>query len=187
MLGLFMATGLVVAVFSLYKASMDGLMKKVGLVGNDFSVGIMRDKIKQAFGQAQGAIACDLPTRVSGAVKFLLSGDDKQGGLAFRLGTSRVICGARMLANGNGEAGTYEVLKGMGYLKQGYTFVAERVETDERVCTSLPQEPIDETVNEVLEATSGKIFQLIWDDWQKVVDLRKPVDARCLDLRQKSR
>jgi hypothetical protein len=179
--------GLGVAVISAYKASVDGLMKKVGLVGSDFSVTVVREKIANSIVATQSSIACDLPSRITSAVQFILSSDQEQGQLAFRLGESRIHCGERILAQGNTEVGTYEILKGMGYLKQGYAFVQSRIDVDRRVCVGMPDQSLTTTVNDILDATSGKIYELIWNDWQKVVEMKKPLDAACIDQRMQSR
>lgn len=181
--GLFLLIGLVVAVFSLYRASVDGLMQSLGLVGGDFSVGVVQDKIDQAVAGTKGKIACDLPTRLRGTMAFFLASDQEQGQLSFRLGEARIKCGAVMLAEGEVEVGTYEIVKGMGYLTQGYAFVAERMEIDPRVCEGLPNQEVDKTVEGVLAATSGRVYEIIWDDWEDIIDLREPVVRTCLDQR----
>lgn len=186
-LGVLLALGLGVAILSAYKASVAGVMKQVGLVGSDFSVAVVKEKIAKAVTNTQSTLSCDLPTRIQGAVKFMYSSDTEQGRLAFRLGESRIQCGARMLANDNVENGTYEIIKGMGYLTQGYHFVQERIVADSGVCEGLPSNELSITMNQILDATSGKVYELIWNDWQEVNKLRTEIDSRCVDQRMQTR
>ena len=178
-LSLFLTVGIVVAVVSLYNASVIGTMGKLGLVGSDFQAGILRDKLDINYLIARGELKCGLVNRVSGAVRFLLSSDNQQGELAFVLGEQRILCGAGMIASGQVEEGTYEVIKGMGYLKDGYTFVYERAEIEPRVCSNLPDLSVDIVTGKLIEGTSGRVYELLFDEWTRVIELRRVVDTIC--------
>lgn len=186
-IGLFLLIGLIIAVFSLYKASVNGLLNNVGLVGSDFSVAVVQDEIRKAVLATKGKFRCDLPSRLKGTVSFMLASDQEQGQLAFRLGEGRMVCGASMLAEGDVEVGTYEILKGIGYLKQGYQFVTERAELDRRVCAGLPGGELAGTMSQILDATSGKVYEIISTEWRDLSRIREPAEAACLDHRNSVR
>lgn len=179
--------GIGIAAVSFYRSSVSGLMTQVGLVGSDFNAAVATDKVDSVVSGIKGTLACDLPTRMKGAITFMLGGDEEQARLAFKLGDSRIKCGAVMLSQGKAEEGTYEIIKGIGYLKQGYSFVSDRVAVDRRVCSGVPGGDVDTTIVGVLDATSGRMYEIIWKDWQEVVEVRKPVAEACLDQRNSTR
>ncbi len=185
--GIFLLIGIVIAFFSLYKASVDGLMTQLGLVGSDFSVSVVQEKLAEINEEAKSTLKCELPSRIRGSVIFLLSRDENQGRQAFYLGQERIKCGAAMLASGDVETGTYEVVKGIGYLNKGYQFVNERGELDGRVCESLPTQEIGTTVQQILEATSGKVFEIVWEEWQGIAKTKEQAEKICLDQRNSTR
>lgn len=180
---LFITLGVGVALLSTYKASVEGLMSQVGLVNSDFSSAVVTDKLRAV----RRDFVCNLPSRIKGAITFTLSGDDEQGALSFQLGESRINCGAQMLSDGDTEAGTYEILKGFGYLTKGYTFVQERATIDRRACATLPEDNVTQTVATVLEATNGKVYELLWSSWQDLLKLKLAVEDVCLDQRNRTR
>lgn len=184
---MFLFVGLIIAFLSLYKASINGLLKNVGLVGSDFSTEVVHDELRKAVLLTKGKFSCDLPTRMKGTISFMLASDQEQGQLAFRLGEGRMVCGATLLSQGDVEVGTYEILKGIGYLKQGYSFVSERMDIDRRVCDGLPGAEAAETMSRILEATSGKVFEILSDEWHELERVREPVESACLDQRNRLR
>lgn len=179
--------GIGVAGFSLYNASVTGTMQKMGLVGSDFSASVITDKLDQSILSVKSTFKCGLPTRIKQAASFLLSSDEKQGQLAFTLGVDRINCGAAMIAEGHVETGTYELLKGIGYMQSGYKFASERMNIDYRVCHYLPDNKVHETVYTLLAATSGRVHELIFNEWGKVIQLSEQVEPVCLKQRMKTR
>jgi len=188
LIGFLVIIGVSVAVLSIYRASVNGLMTQIGLVESDFDTSVERTKLGEAITGLNSTLKCDLFTRLKGTMSFMLGGDEEQGKLAFALGESRINCGAALLSQGKAEEGTYEIVKGFGYLKQGFKFVGERVGVDRRVCSGLPTgSTISETVGEILDATNGKVYEIVWEEWQDVVEVREPVEQACLDQRNSTR
>lgn len=185
--GLFLLVGVVIAFLSIYKASVGGLMKKMGLIESDFSVAVVQDKLKQISLETKSKLACDLPSRVRSSITFLLSSDQKQGTLAFSMGQQRIKCGTAMLGSGDVETGTYEIVKGMGYLNQGYMFVTERAEVDSRVCEGLPGQELNTTVQEILGATSGKVYEIVGEEWRSIAKVKESAEKLCLDQSLRTR
>lgn len=186
-LSIFLIVGLAIAIYSVYKASVAGTMDKLGLVGADFASSVNREQLADQYVVAKSGIKCGLLNRLSGTIQLLVSADDRQGELSFRLGKNRILCGAEMLSGGIVENGTHEVLKGMGYLQDGYRFVQERAEVDYRVCRFLPEADLEMTVNQILLATEGRVHDLLFDEWAEVRYLREQVDPVCLEERQSVR
>lgn len=184
---LLVVTGIAVAVFSLYTLSVKGTMNKLGLVGSDFSTSVISEQLDQKVLSIKSMTQCGMVARVAGAMNFLISSDDKQGELSFRLGQDRIKCGAAIIAEGSVETGTYEVLKGIGYLQSGYNFVNERMGVDYRVCRFFPDAEVSTTISTLLAGTTGRVNELIFDEWGKVLQLREKVEPECLSIRQKTR
>lgn len=187
MAGVVIVVGLVIAIVSLYRSSVDSFMQKSGLIGADWSTVVFKEKIDNLVNVTRGTLACDLPTRLKGSVAYLLGGEEQKVKMSFVLGEARIKCGAVMLSEGKTEEGTYEVVKGIGYLKQGFRAARERVVVDRRVCDTIPEVDYEDLVGEVLEATSGKVYQVIWDSWGEVVEDREVVQQMCLDQRNSRR
>lgn len=180
-IGFFLVLGIAIGVFSVYKASVDGLMRKVGLVRADFNVAVIQEKIMNVLAGAKVKTACDLPTRLRGITKFKLASDREQGKLAFEIGEQRIYCGSTLLTQGRAQEGTYEIIKGISYLRQGYQFVEERAETERAVCQDMPDQDLDLLVGNILESTSGKVYEVIWHEWKQTAESRAQVSALCLD------
>ena len=187
LLGLLLSVGVLIAVFSLYQISLSGTMKKMGLEGADFANMISVDKLTNAGMAAKGELECGFGNRVKSSVEFLLAGDSKQGQLSFRLGERRIICGAGMMRSGKGETGTYEVMKGLGYLKTGYGYVVERGSVDTRACENLFDRNVEEVMVELISSTNGRVYELLYKEWLEVIQLQEQVDEMCLDGRESRR
>jgi len=95
----------------------------------------------------------------------------------------RILCGAGMMQEGKIESGTYEVAKGMGYLTSGYNYTIERGSVDLRACEKLPGLEVDEAMVGLLSSSNGQVFELLSEEWKKVIVLREQVDQICLDGR----
>lgn len=186
-LGVFLSVGVMVAMISFYEISLSSSMKKLGLVDADFAGAVSREKLTEWGIAAKAGWECGMPNRVKGVVEFLLSGDSEQGQLSFRLGEMRVRCGAGMMREGEVETGTYEVTKGLGYLREGYKYLGERGGVDLRVCEGLPSAEVEKTIAGLLSGTSGKIYELLRDEWGKVVILQEQAAELCLDERESRR
>lgn len=179
-----LAVGLVVAVISTYRLSVTGLMNQVGLVGADFGAAINRSKLNRDVAEAKSFFTCNVANRIKGTLEMLLGGDRQQAELAFKLGEARITCGEAMMYEGKAENGTYEIIKGMGYYSKGYQFITERTAADRTVCKGMPDNSMDFRVSGILEATNGKIFEIIWKEWQDVKALRAEAQRECIDSRQ---
>ena len=175
--------GVGVAVVSTYKMSVSGLMEQVGLVQADFGASVSSEKLSGVVYETKSLFACNLAARVKGSMEFILGGDRQQAELAFKLGESRIICGAAMMYEGKVEEGTYEVIKGMGYMNKGYDFVIERAELDRTVCKGIPGESLDQKISEILDATTGRVYEIIWSEWQNVRAKRVEAQQKCLDAK----
>lgn len=186
-IGIFLSLGVLVAATSLYQMSLSGTMKKLGLYGSDFTSAVSRDKLSELGIQVKTGWECGLPSRIKGALGFMLSGDAEQGQLSFRLGEMRVQCGAGMIQDGRVEEGTYEVAKGLGYLESGYDYVLERGMVDMRVCEGLPGANTDEVMAALLSSTSGRVHELLYNEWTRLLAQSEEVEQICLDVRESRR
>lgn len=171
--------GVGVALISIYDASVEGMMGKLGLRGADFANEVKLQPVGGKYLEAARTLKCGLVGRVMGAVKLALSRDGQQGQLAFILGKERIQCGEAMLALHKEEAGTYEVVKGMGYLLQGYGFVEERVGADSRACRGLPGSELDTLMAEIVGGTEGRVGEIVGREWERVGEQRARVELLC--------
>lgn len=185
--GFTLLLGLFIALISVYRASVAGTMGKLGLVRSDFAATVNTDSLSDQYLAVASDLRCGIMNRFSGTIQFFLSSDDRQGELSFRLGRNRILCGASLLAASQAESGTYEVLKGIGYLKEGYRFVAERASVDYRVCRNLPETDVHTAMHDLLLATEGRVHELLSDEWGDVLLLQQQVDPVCLEGRDSVR
>lgn len=186
-LGLGLMAGVLVGVFSLYQLSVDSTLKKLGLIGADLAATVEEAQVTDWRAKVESNLRCGIANRIRGTMEFMLSGDSEQGQLSFRLGEHRIKCGASMISEGQVEVGTYEVLKGLGYLKEGYKFVGERGSVDLRVCEELPGREVSEVMSELLSNTTGRVHELLYEDYGEVLLLEKPVWETCIDERNSRR
>jgi len=182
-MGGLLTLGVLVGVMTVYQASYTNMMNKLGLVGADFSLAVKREQLRKTGMEIRGGWECGLPNRIRGSVEFMLSGDSEQGQLAFRLGQIRLACGAGMLERGEVETGTYEIMKGLGYLADGYRFVVERGSVDLRACEGLPGGEVKTMMDGLLSATSGRVHELLYEEWGNIVKQQGAVAKMCLDER----
>lgn len=187
LLGLFLSMGVLIAMMSFYEISLSGTMDKLGLVGADLTNMVSSENLNELGLSVKSGWECGLVSRAKGSVEFFLSGDSEQGQLSFRLGELRVLCGAGMMKAGEVETGTYEVMKGLGYLLTGYEQAIERGSVDLRACENLPDHALRTTMVGLISSTSGKVYQLLSDEWGKVENLREQVEEMCLDERESRR
>lgn len=187
LLALFLGIGIVIASISLYQESYKGTLEKFGLVGGDFSQAVVKEKTSSWQAELRSGFECGLFNRMRGAAEFMLSGDSEQGQLSFRLAEARVVCGASMMREGKIEVGTYEVMKGLGYLESGYRWVGERGVVDLRVCEGLPDNQVEMVMGELLSSTVGRVHDLLYEKWGEIVSLREPVEIMCIDYRNSRR
>lgn len=183
LLGILLSAGVMIAVMSFYEISLSGTMEKLGLAGTDLTNMVSVESLNELGVSVQSGWECGLASRAKGSVEFLLVGDSQQGQLSFRLGEMRVLCGAGMMREGEVEAGTYEVMKGLGYLTAGYEHVIERGSVDTRACELLPEGELDNVIAGLISSTSGKVYELLYEEWGDIIVLQEQVEEMCLDWR----
>ncbi|MFH2019285.1 MAG: hypothetical protein ABII80_01595 [bacterium] len=176
--------GVGIGMVSLYEASVAGFMRQMGLVGADFRTTVVKEKIEGLARGMETEAKCDLVSKVKGSIEYMAGSPKRRESLAFVLGKERLKCGVRMLANEKVNEGTYEIVKGIGYASQGYELLREQVKTQPEKCEEIPGDEFEKTVNEVLAATTGKIFQVLDFEWQKTLEKRSLLQESCFAERE---
>jgi len=179
--------GFGIGAVSLYEASVAGFMKQMGLVGADFEVTMVKERIegmRQEIGEDSG---CDLLSKGIDSVKYVLSKEPEKIQMAFELGEQRMECGVRMLADERVSEGTYEIVKGMGYIARGYQLIGENTESQPGGCGLLSGEEKNLFVNRILTTTTGKVYEIISAKWRETEEQGKVVRERCFAEQQEMR
>lgn len=179
---LFMGIG--IGAISLYEASVAGFMRQMGLVGADFRTAIAKDKIEELAHEMETEAKCDLFRKVKSSIEYMMSNPEQRKSLAFVLGKERVKCGVRMLTKKKVNEGTYEIVKGIKYMSQGYDLIREDVETQSEKCEEIPGDELEQTINGILKATTGKIYQVLEFEWQKTMEKRSLLKESCFAKHQ---
>ncbi|MFH2085468.1 MAG: hypothetical protein ABII21_01605 [bacterium] len=172
--------GLLVGVVSLYMASLSGVMSKMGLVGGDFSQSIdVNELARQLVGQKE-EFSCSV-WHVAGHVPgyFFAQGEQKAM-LAGQLGGERIICGIRLVQNGNVERGVYTIVKGLYYLKNYYVEMRVLIEKDPKKC-NLVESKYERWVEGYLLATEGRAQEVVFGVYKQVEAARVGVEELCID------
>ncbi|MFZ2200177.1 MAG: hypothetical protein WAV40_05340 [Microgenomates group bacterium] len=173
--------GVAVGLFSLYTASLSGVMAKMGLYGGDFSNSIKFNELSRRLRNEEDrgncgvwAVARDIPGY------FLAKGVEKikLGGL---LGNERIKCGVRYVQEGNVERGVYTIVKGLYYLKNGYMELKPVVLLDRTQCVHLDSPDFERWVENYLKSTEGRVHDVVYDLYKQVERERAGVEELCLD------
>lgn len=173
--------GVVVAGVSLYQMSLTGTMRKLGLYGADFSEAVSSEKLSNWEAELGRGSGCGILNKASGLVGLGLARGDERGRRLFGLGERRIECGVEMMRRGRVEEGTYEVTKGIGYLSSGYDYLLEKVTRDVSGCGELLEMKSSRVVELLLTSTSGKVYELLYDEWSKVETKMARMEEMCLD------
>jgi len=163
--------GIGVGLTSLYQLSMEANIRKMGLWGQDWERVVM-EPIKIEVREE-----CGWGRRWVGVVKYRLDLFEKRERGALEMGRERVGCGAAGLSKGKVQEGFYEIMKGLKYLQEGLQMVKEE-ENCER------QEELGEErriMDEVLGKVSGRVKDLLAEEWGRVEVLETQVKRECLD------
>jgi len=184
---LLLLLGLGFAGASIYQAAWQGAMEKMGLVDSDFTGAVQSESLQGKYQEVTGELRCSLFGRVQNGLQRLVSSDTEKASGDLRLGEDRIACGAGFFAKSEVERGTYEVVKGLGYLKLGYDLVYEQASINYRLCQMLPDTQVFETMNELLRLSTGKVHELMQQSYLEVLETKEKVEPVCLKMRGEMR
>ena len=172
--------GILVGVISLYTASLAGVMGKMGLVGGDFSQEVDVNELARYLREEE-VPDCRPKTTMGKIPQYLLSRGQERLILSGELGSQRIICGVIYTQNQNVERGTYTVVKGLYYLKNYYGDLRRMVQTDESKCGLMMPSKYEGYVEGYLNATRGRVNEVVYEVYKQVEDMRAGVDELCID------
>jgi len=173
--------GLVVFAMSLYMASLSGVMTKMGLVGGDFSQAVNPNVLARQMRSQDKIMNCDLWNVIDHVPGYLFSKGEDRMQVAGVLGGERVICGIRLVRDGNVERGVYTIIKGLYYLKSHYTEMRGVIEKDKNKCELLTDPMYERAVEGYLMATEGRIHEVVLNVYGEVERSRGRVEELCID------
>jgi hypothetical protein len=173
--------GLAVFAISLYMASLSGVMSKMGLVGGDFSQSIKQNELARQIRSQNEVVDCSTANIVKLIPSYLISKGEKKVSLAGVLGGERIICGVRLVQDGNVERGVYTIIKGLYYMKTHYIQMRSIVENDKNNCRLLGNPTYERWVEGYLMATDGRIHEVVLNVYGEVERSRSRVEEMCLD------
>jgi hypothetical protein len=170
--------GTAVGLISIYMASLTGVMGKMGLVGGDFSQDIDKNELARQIRDKEEN-DCGVVATLKNLPRYLLSEGELRVVLAFELGQQRVMCGIGLVQRGNIERGVYSIIKGLYYLKIQYNEIQQLVRKDNTNCMLLTKTDYEEWVQGYLNATKGRIHDIVFDLYKQVEIERSGVDELC--------
>lgn len=172
--------GVGVGFVSLYTASISGVMGKMGLVGGDFSQTIKKNELVKLLVQADD-VDCNLLSVGARVPNYLISRGEEKIVTSGEFGKIRILCGIRHVQRGNVERGVYTIIKGLYYLKTHYVEMREVVQKDVKKCEILTDIEYGRWVEGYLNATEGRIHEIVLELYKQVEGERARVEELCTD------
>jgi hypothetical protein len=171
--------GFGVGAISLYTSSLSGVMTKMGLYGGDFSQALNFNQLARDLGPMQSGVKCNTWEIAKHIPDYLFSTGMDRVNLTSELGNERIVCGVRLVQDGNIERGVYTIIKGMHYLRTHYSELRMLVESDRANCKSNVDLKFDRWIESYLNATQGRIHDIVYDLYKQVEVARASVDELC--------
>lgn len=170
--------GFGVFLFSLYVASVSGLMNKIGLIGGDLRQSVDTNKLYRGMQEYGGVTACRWWDTTKLIPIYLFKDKDERVELGRELGKERRNCAYNYLLAGNTERGVYTLLKGLKYERANLEVLLKIVEVDKAKCL------IEEVLNygdieAYLEAADGSAGIVIQKEYDEIGNMRNRLDEMC--------
>ncbi len=181
LVGLLVAIGTLVGLMSLYMASLTGIMSKMGLVGGDFRQSVKQNELARQLRGQDETVNCGVWQVAQQVPRYFFSRGETRVRLAGELGEVRVICGIRLVQNGNVERGVYTLMKGLYYLKSHYGAMKVLVQQDRSACELLATTAYERWVQAYLLSTEGRLYDIVLQVYKQVETERAGVAELCLD------
>jgi hypothetical protein len=181
LVALLVLIGLTVGGMSLYMASLSGVMAKMGLVGGDFRQAIDRNELARQLRGRDEVVDCGIWQVAKQVPSYLIAKGENRVNLGGKLGEERVICGIRLVQSGNVERGVYTLIKGLYYLDSQYREMRPLVERDSTKCQLLTKTEYESWVQGYLQATQGRVHDIVYDLYKRVERERSRVEELCVD------
>lgn len=173
--------GVLIGFMSLYMASLSGIMVKMGLVGGDFSQAVDLAKLEHQLSKQGPSTDCSFVNVSKHIPGYLLSEGERGVVLSGELGDKRIVCGVRHVQKQNVERGVYTIIKGLYYLRNHYSEMRLLVEKDHGQCKLLTSPDYERWVEGYLNATEGRVHEVVLNVYKQVQAERARVEELCLD------
>ncbi len=173
--------GILVAMMSVYTASIEGVMGKMGLVGGDFNQAIDRNVLARTMLENGSEADFSLYKVARKVPAYLLSKGQDRVRFASELGTLRINCGIQHIQRGNVERGVYTIIKGLYYLRSHYTELRLMVEVDKTKCNLMVDGKYESVVDGYLNSSDGRVHELVKDVYSQVQGAKSRVQELCID------
>lgn len=174
-------TGVGIGMVSLYMASLSGVMRKMGLVGGDFSQSVDINELARRMMFQKKNTECGIWQNATHVPRYLFSKGEERVRYAGELGGERIICGVRLVQRGNVERGVYTIVKGLYYLRSHYGEMRNLIQNNRDKCSLLQSPDYGRWVEGYLNATEGRVHELVLDVYKQVESERARVDELCSD------
>lgn len=178
-IALLILMGMGVGAISLYTASLSGVMGKMGLVGGDFSQSIDSNELARQLMSQNQDYNCNLWQVTKRVPLYLFSKGVDRVRIGGELGGERIVCGVKLVKEGNIERGVYTIIKGLYYLKTHYIETRILVEQDNANCNLLTEPVYERWVESYLNSTEGRVHEVVLDIYNQVENARGRVEELC--------
>lgn len=178
-MALLVTIGVGVGAVSLYMASLSGVMRKMGLVGGDFSQSVDTNELARQMMFQKKDTECGIWQNAVPVPRYLFSKGEERVRYAGELGGERIICGVRLVQRGNVERGVYTIVKGLYYLRSHYSEMRNLIQNNRDKCSLLQSPDYERWVEGYLNATEGRVHELVLDVYKQVQIGRAGIEELC--------
>lgn len=170
--------GVGVFLFSLYVASLSGLMSKLGLVGGDLRQELDTNKLYRGLMEVGGIPNCDWWETTKTIPEYIFTPKNKRIKLGLEVGKKRRNCAINYVLNGNVERGVYTMLKGVRYERLNLLELERGVLRDKTKC--IEYNPRDYGDIEVfIESSRGNVRSVIYKEYEEISQIRSRLEESC--------
>ncbi len=171
--------GLSIFLFSLYTASLSGLMRQLGLVGGDLSQSVDVNQLYRGIVEVGAVPSCEYVKTITKVPRYLLAEGEERLTLGRELARQRVECAMVYLLGGNTERGVYTMLKALRYEYGAVTMTQDWVRKDREACQQLQTNSAYGLVEAYLEAVEGSARGIIEREYAEVQRINRESAELC--------
>lgn len=178
-IGVLLLLGLLVFGFSLYVASLSGLMNRLGLMGGDLRESIDANELYRGVMEGGGIPECEWWVTTKMIPRYLFTPKEQRVELGLQLGKQRRNCAITYLLAGNTERGVYTLLKGMRYERVNLIELLRQMERGRRSCDPRLTTADLGMVEAFIEASRGNPRDVIYKEYEEIGQIRSRLEERC--------
>lgn len=158
--------GIFVGAVSIYQASTEGVLGKLGLSKGSYEVEVEKERLKHEFAlDLRGDEECNWTSVARDYWDFrMVNSEEERAMMAARLGSKRLSCGVTMMTKGRVRVGMLTMVKGAQYTSQAWDLRKEVCIQEERLeCKELKGQVRKnvEMMQRLVDNSKGSVQELL--------------------------